>query len=233
MANCNPPYCMGTGSWCGCNCNCCPPDPCYTKWTYVYLCGTPSSEWGYGTGGCDCPSPPLSFIAPTLGIEFPEFTINEQEFIFNIDNIDEYGIDSDMVSAMMTGCSIPCREVTIEVTTSGCCLYKTGSSDTAFKAVGAGTVSASITGGSSVCRGSFTVTINGHANSATVSDCEVVTISISPPSSTCCSCCKSESRGTRLTGPPYAFRQKKTGNKIMLNANTLRKNLIKRMLRGN
>lgn len=225
MANCNPPYCMGTGSWCNCNCNCCPPDPCYTKWTYVYKCGIP-----YGEECCDCPAPPLSF-APALGIQFPEFTINDQEFVFNIDNIDDYGIDNDVISAMMTGCSVPCSEVKIEITTSGCCLYKTGNLDTEFKAIGAGVITATITGGSLSCRNAFVVEINETEDSVEVQDCEVINIIITKPTHHC-SCCKSESSGVNLTGPPYAFRQKKTGNKIMLNANTLRKNLIKRMLRG-
>lgn len=248
MANCNPPFCMGTGGCGSCNCKCCPPDPCYTKWTYKYYCGTTSDDWDTNivpsNSGCVCPSPALPFVAPSLGIEFPDFNYTDfaQEFKFNLEETPT-AEEAEVYALLLAGCSIPCRTITIEITTSGCCLYKTGSSDTAFKAVGAGTVSASITGGENSgthgesCSGAFQVTINGTPDSASVSDCDTVTISITPPSPiTCCSCCKFESTGTRLTGSgPWSLRRAATGDgrsKLLLNPAALKRDLVKRILKS-
>lgn len=83
---CTPPYCMGTGSWCGCNCRCCPPEPCYTSWTYVYLCGSSSEEYELG---CDCGhQAPLYFQAHDhdLKVEFPDFEEKNNEYVFMLDH---------------------------------------------------------------------------------------------------------------------------------------------------
>lgn len=243
MANCTPPFCMGTGGCGSCNCKCCPPDPCYTKWTYKYYCGTTNGDWDIDVApndGCVCPSPALPF-APNLGIEFPDFKYEDfaKDFKFNLEDEKE----SQEVYALIAGCSIPCRTITIEITTSGCCLYKTGSTDTEFKAVGAGTVTASITGGEGIgthgesCSGQFQVTINGTPDFVSVVDCDVVTIVITPPSAiTCCSCCKFESTGTRLAGSgPWSLRRASTGDgrsKLLLNPAALKKGLVRRILKS-
>lgn len=244
MANCTPPFCMGTGGCGNCNCNCCPPDPCYTKWTYRYYCGTTSDDWDTNIApsniGCVCPSPALPFIASNLDIEFPDFTYTDfaQDFKFNVEDTKE----AEIYAMLVAGCSIPCRTITIEVTTSGCCLYKTGSSDTEFKAIGGGTVTAAITGGdgdvgNESCGGIFEVTINDSPNSATVLDCDTVIIEITPPSAiTCCSCCKFDSTGTRLTGSgPWTLRRAITSDgrsKLLLNPAALKQNLINRILKS-
>jgi hypothetical protein len=36
---CEPPFCLGTGGWCGCNCGCIPPCPVYTELAYKFPCG--------------------------------------------------------------------------------------------------------------------------------------------------------------------------------------------------
>lgn len=242
---CTPPFCEGTGGCGSCNCKCCPPDPCYTSWTYKYYCGTSESDWDTNlvpsNSGCVCPSPALPFVAPSLGIEFPDFNYEEfnKGFTFNLD-ADE--LESPEVYALLiAGCSIPCATITIKIETTGCCLYKTGTSDTSFKAVGAGTISATITGGASgsthgrSCDEDFQVTINGTPDSASVADCEAVTIAITPPTTiTCCSCCKFESSGTQLSGGPALFRRQTTGDsrsKLLLNPAALKNALIQKMLK--
>ena len=37
---CTPPFCLGTGGWCGCNCGCCPPCPAYKYIEYKWVCGS-------------------------------------------------------------------------------------------------------------------------------------------------------------------------------------------------
>lgn len=193
---CSPPYCMGTGSYCGCNCKCCPPCPCYTSWTYVYLCGTSSSSTF--PEGCDCTvTPPTTgpaFSAPNLDVDFPDFEypsymFNNNEYIFN----DDGSSDNVFAQAMdMASCSIPCTTTTITLSTSGCCLYGSGFS---FTAIGAGTVT--LSGCGNACKGSFSCSVNG-ASSASVSDCGGVGVSITPPSTDCCSCCLISSTGSLL-----------------------------------
>lgn len=200
---CVPPYSLGTGVGCGCNCKCCPPDPCYTSWTYTYLCGTSSSSWTTPpppNTGCVCESVPPTFRAPGLDIAFPEFDYpsmlkNEGGFVFALNDTGP------------PSCSIPCVTVTITVTTSGCCLY---GSDFSFGAVGAGTVSVTTSGGP--C-GSFEVSINGSGNSVTVDDGESISISITTPAAECCSCCLVGSSGALLSsGGTQTFRLRNTSN---------------------
>jgi len=203
---------MGTGSYCGCNCKCCPPCPCYTSWTYVYLCGTSSSIY---PPGCDCTpivSPPNNeaFRAPSLDVEFPDFEypsymFNEGGYVFAQNDeltpvcIDEEGNvipcppGSSIPVTSVPSCSIPCTTVTITLSTSGCCLYGSGFS---FTAIGAGTVS--LSGCGNACSGSFSCSINGGGTSVSVGDCGGVGVSITPPSAYCCSCCLVSSTGSLL-----------------------------------
>jgi len=201
---CNPPYCLGSGSYCGCNCNCCPPCPCYTSWTYVYLCGTSSSAY---PAGCDCgpiPEEEVLFRAPKLDVEFPDFEYPsylfkkpEDEYVFA--QLEEICIDEEAnvipcpPGPDITTCSIPCTTVTITLTTSGCCLYGSGFS---FTAIGAGTVS--LSGCGPACEGNFSCSINGGGTSVSVADCGSVGVSITPPSNPCCSCCLVSSTGSLL-----------------------------------
>lgn len=175
---CVPPYCLGTGGWCGCNCKCCPPSPCYATYTYVYDCGTLESEWYTGGGpnfGCPCP-PFVPFRAPTMPIEFPDFNYrllqeDESGFVFAQSSSDP-------------ACIIPCAAHNIVLNTTGCCLYGSGFS---FTAVGSGTVTLSPCP-NTPC-GTFTCDINGGGASVSVSDCDVVDVTITPPSANCCDCC--------------------------------------------
>ena len=204
---CNPPYCLGSGSWCACNCKCCPPSPCYASWKYTYECGTAFGEWYTGGGtdlGCVCT---FSFRAPTMPIEFPDFSYrqlleDENGFVFAQGGAP--GTDP--------ACIIPCANHEIVLSTTGCCLYGSGFS---FTAIGAGTVSLSPCP-TSVCSGNFTCDINGGGSSVSVSDCATVTVTITPPSANCCSCCLVHSAGTIkkvIQGAFIAQRNIETGKK--------------------
>jgi len=191
---CNPPYCLGTGSYCGCNCKCCPPCPCYTSWTYVYLCGTSSSVY---PPGCDCApiAVPAPLRAPELDVDFPDF--DYQAYLFDIEDSDGYvyaqATTGSVPDTSVPTCSIPCSTITITLSTSGCCLYGSGFS---FTAIGAGTVS--LSGCSDACGAPFGCSINGGGTSVSVGDCGGVGVSITPPSAHCCSCCLVSSTGSLL-----------------------------------
>lgn len=195
---CNPPYCMGTGSSCGCNCRCCPPCPCYTSWTYLYLCGSSSSTF---PAGCDCTyqSPSPSFRTPSLDVEFPDFEY--PSYIFNNENTNEgyvFAQSSSIPCMDVTSCSIPCSTIPIVLTTSGCCLFPAyPGSQYSFYAVGAGTVS--LSGCGSACDGDFECSLNGGGTSISVTDCQLVNVTITqPPEACCCSCCLVSSSGSLL-----------------------------------
>lgn len=179
---------MGSGSYCGCNCKCCPPCPCYTSWTYVYVCGSPSY-------GC-CTGPVATFNSPSLpdlDVEFPEFEYPSYMFNIGGDTGEVFAQNTAPPVMDYTTCSIPCSTITITLTTSGCCLFGSGFS---FTAIGAGTVS--LSGCGSACNGTFYCSINGGGPSVNVDDCGGVGVSITPPSSYCCSCCLISSYGTLL-----------------------------------
>lgn len=217
---CTPPYCLGTGDYCGCNCKCCPPNPCYTSWTYIYLCGSSISEY---PAGCDCTPitsvPAMKNPGPSLGVDFPDFDFPEFK------DAEENGTEKKFTfSVGGGGCSIPCSTTVITLTTTGCCLYGSGFS---FIAVGAGTVT--LSGCGEACEGQFVCSINGQGTSVNVADCDPVSVSISPPSSSCCSCCLVSSSGTLLNpgaALAYSTRDVSTGRrKNFINT----RNLIEKM----
>lgn len=194
-SRCIGPYALGTGDYCGCSCNCCPPCPCYSSWTYIYQCGSPRINWYFG---CECTPYPSSidFFAPNIGIsDFPDFPDFNQDSSFEFKALDVLPEPCETCPPSPPYCSIPCVVYTITITTSGCCLFGDGIN---FVAIGAGEVCIS-DAPSTVCDGnSFTVTVNGSPSCVYVNDGDSVTVSIIPPSSSCCSCCLISSEGTLL-----------------------------------
>ncbi len=201
---CNPPYCLGTGGFCNCNCYCCPPTPCYTSWTYTYLCGTSSGYWDANVTpdeSCDCS--PMPFRAPSLNVEFPQFeypqVLTDDGYVFALD---------------VASCSIPCTTYTITLTTTGCCLYpywnNVYGNGLIFTAIGAGNIS--LSGCGSACSGSFQCKINNNTGTVTVADCGQVIVEITPPAASCCTCCLVSSSGT-LLNPSSPFRKRTVGGK--------------------
>jgi hypothetical protein len=192
---CVPPYCLGTGGWCGCNCKCCPPSPCYSSWTYTYECGTLFTEWYSGGGpdlGCTCI---FAFRAPSAPIEFPDFN-------YRLLQEDENGFVFAQAGAPGTdpACIIPCATHNIVLSYTGCCLYGSGFS---FVTVGSGT--ATLSPCPTTTCGNFTCDINGGGSSVTVGDCTTLTITITPPAINCCSCCFTHSAGTLHITATKAF----------------------------
>ena len=219
---CTPPLCNGTGSWCGCNCKCCPPPGCCTSVTQTWQCGTNTSIWdgGIPNDGCTCipTTTPLWSglnIAESLDIPMPNFNYGME--------IDEDDNENGFVWALV-GCSIPCATVTVTISTSGCCLQVSGNSITV---VGSGTVSASVGSGPSDC-GALTAYVNGSPDSAYLTDCSGVSISITPTNETCCSCCLISTSCSATLFAPIMYRKnliQQGTNKVYLN----KQNLIDRI----
>jgi len=220
---CTPPFCNGTGSWCGCNCNCCPPAGCCTGVTQTWECGTADSLWEGPppNNGCDCLNleetgllwSGLNLAEGEIEIPFPSFS----------PNIEEENEDNGFVWAL-AGCSIPCGSVSVSISTTGCCLKVSGSTITV---VGSGTVSASAGSGPADC-GAITVYVNGFQGSANLGNCTVVTITLSVANSSCCNCCLINTTCTGTLFAPIILRQQniQTGtSKIYLN----KRNLLERV----
>lgn len=233
---CNPPYCNGTGSYCGCNCNCCPPDGCCTKVTLTFECGTSYSIWegGNPNEGCECnPEVYLGDLGMWAGLKLAEGHIGVPFPNFNSENEG----DDEFVWSLQ-GCSIPCETVKVHVTTSGCCLQLSGDDNDWLKtivAVGGGTVTAVFDDGSTQgtpytpCGVQMTF-VNGAQGSYVVANpgiCEDIDVDISPGMA-CCVCCLVKTECANALFAPIIFRQKNIQagtNKNYLN----KKNLLERV----
>jgi hypothetical protein len=195
-SSCQPPYCFGTGDYCGCSCNCCPPCPCYTTIVLTYQCGSPKLVY---ESGCECitidtdpdnpPGSPFAAKVPEFP-DFPDFNQSyEDEFVF------------EALDAPSPFCSIPCATYTITITTSGCCMYGsidsfTGSGPITLTSIGSGTVC--VSGPTNTNCGQFIISVNGEYPCAEISDCGQVEIKIDPPQSLCCECCLINKQKTLL-----------------------------------
>lgn len=133
---CVPPYCHGTGDWCGCNCRCCPP-PCCDLIRLTYHCGSHTSGCGLGEESfeCVCDGPVLGGFTELA--EFPTF--DQEAFLFSLK-------DNELAAQLFGGpssvpCSVPCQPIYVDLITDGCCLEILGGT---IYAVGSGIVSASI-----------------------------------------------------------------------------------------
>lgn len=128
-------------------------------------------------------------------------------------------------------CEVPCNDITVTVTTSGCCLEGDSSS---LVAVGDGTVTASAGGSADAACGTITPYVNGTANSAVVSDGDAISITLQSADGSCCPCifcsgsCTSPHGGTPLA-VFYRKRNIKKGikNKILVNKKALIDKVIK------
>jgi len=129
------------------------------------------------------------------------------------------------VFALVTG-SIPCAEIKVTLTGSDgiCCFDIDATPDPdVIYAVGGGTVSAVIFPTTYDDCGALTPYINGTANSATISDGDTITVTITPSDGTECSCC-----AIRVENPCTAapFRIANIGKgKIGMNKAAVRKRL--------
>lgn len=168
---CQPPYCHGTGGFCGCNCNCCPP-PCCPVIAAYFDCGALRSP--LNPAGCDFPTPFAAtwdnlHLQTPVPDELPDFNNNP---IFSADGDFTLGCGS-------VPCSIPCRTVCVELRCGGmgmpcCCLELL---DGVIYAVGNGYVTAPTTVDMGDC-GIGTVLINGLPPPVFVEDCEIITVEI-------------------------------------------------------
>lgn len=169
---CVPPYCHGTGGFCGCNCRCCPP-PCCPVIAVYFDCGALRTQ--DNPAGCD---PPTSFAETAwsnLELEFPapELPDFSDKPIFSADGSFTLGCGS-------VPCSIPCRTVCVELKCGGfglpcCCLELLGGK---IFSVGNGYVTAPTTIDMGGGCGIGTVLINGSPPPVFVNDCEEITVEL-------------------------------------------------------
>ncbi len=176
---CQPPYCHGTGGWCGCNCNCCPP-PCCPIIAVYFECGTA------------CASPTM------LNAHIPTKTAWDNLPIQGLPPSEIPGFDPTPIlsengrfSFGNSPCSIPCETKCVELSCNGfgmpcCCLELL---DGKIYSVGNGYVDAvdTITLQED-CGQTGTVLINGQPPPVFVQDCEEIIVTIVPEDPTCCDC---------------------------------------------
>ena len=167
MGSCNPPFCLGTGGWCGCNCGCCPPCPVYQNIRYSLFCG-----------GLDAPAPPCeaSWIDPCSGLALD-----------CIDSIDcskppGYTCEQDSSSDNI--------ELTLDFDGCGVAGANCGKGFD-FVIVGQGTVTTN--GRVAVDCTNYSseayLTLNGVEDSLEVEDCDVLTVRLNWLGDICCGCC--------------------------------------------
>lgn len=176
---CSPPYCHGTGGWCGCNCQCCPP-PCCPVVAVYFDCGAPQSE--QNPEGCVFSPPAFAAswnnIQVPLPAPIPEFSkkpiiSDDRKYIFG---------------AGVSNCSVPCQTVCVELKCGGndmpCCCIEI--LDGKILSVGNGYVTAPATVELPSCLNA-TVLINGLPPPVFVQDCQEIVVTLITEND-CCSC---------------------------------------------
>lgn len=176
---CQPPYCHGTGGWCGCNCKCCPP-PCCPIIAVYFECGSycaaPTMLNAQIPSGTPWDKLPIQGLPQS---ELPEFDPNP---ILSENGRFSFG-DSP--------CSIPCETRCVELFCGGfgmpcCCLELLNGK---IYSVGNGYVDANETIIlQEECGNAGTVLINGQPPPVFVQDCEEIIVTIVPDDPSCCSC---------------------------------------------
>jgi hypothetical protein len=198
----------------GCCGNMCPPDDCCDSVLIYFECGSTKTE-SYSMG-CDC-----IYDAITLhGVLFKKKNNIPSMPAFNLSQ-DE---NSEFVFGLYLGvqCSIPCSQVMVTLTTTGCCLYLSGQT---VYAVGSGSVSAQISASSVQGCGEIKVQINGiETTTIDVEDGDAINVTVVPSEPACCNCCE-VARECTSTGSMWVL--KEVNNKKFLSLN--KNKFIKRM----
>lgn len=196
---------------CFVNCcgNVCPPQDCCDSITITYQCGSTAGQ--YPAEGCSCVYSGINFhgilykkknLPPMPSFDLENKTHSESVFI-------------------LYDCSIPCSNITVTLTTSGCCLYLSGQS---VYAVGSGDVSASLSSRCAGNCGNLNLILNGtKRNSVSVSDGDLISVSLIPQNSNCCQCCEVH----RSCGSTSVWLLKQKNNKKFLVLN--KEKFIKRL----
>lgn len=175
---CQPPYCHGTGGFCGCNCKCCPP-PCCPIISVYFQCCTPESTE---------PSPPAITsnswenlpLSSSVSDELPNFNSTP---IFSADRRFTLGLGS-----IPSTC--PCETVCIQLKCGGitpCCCLELLSG--VIYSVGNGYVTAPTSVEVPGC-GTALVFINGLPSPVFVNDCEIITVTLQIIDESCCTDCQ-------------------------------------------
>jgi hypothetical protein len=203
---CTPPFCLGTGGWCGCNCGCCPPCPVYTEITTKWWCGSSPIEVGdpcnNGLPGviiiCDAPLPPP--LRNPTNIEIPDLPDSSVESL-QAGNLkvevhrksgpprgfkktpEEAAVLRSQADFECDPFLGPAGPYTVSFAFDGCGL---AGSYPNFTAVGSGLMTMSTA--STIC-GPLVGLANGFSSSIELEDCDSVVISFNSPQEVCCNCC--------------------------------------------
>lgn len=177
---CQPPFCHGTGGFCGCNCKCCPPPCCPCIMVYFQCCPPSTLALAVSPGEFDAPATTWDNLP--LEIPIPELPDFNSKPIFSIDGRFTLGFGS-------VPSTCPCETICVEIKCGGnmmpcCCLELLNG---IIYSVGNGYVTAPTTVIIPGC-GVATVYINGLPPPVFVNDCEeiIVTLVVNSP------CCATE-----------------------------------------
>ena len=114
---CEPPFCLGTGGWCGCNCGCIPPCSVYTELTFKVPCG----NWYQGE------TPAWDYLIEPCGMNYYAYCPPDEVFKPPVEcgvtvddpcavasggpctGFDEYECTSGGWVKTYSGCTSPCR----------------------------------------------------------------------------------------------------------------------------
>lgn len=164
---CQPPYCHGTGGFCGCNCKCCPP-PCCPVISVYFQCCQPMPLELTQSAATSLAWDNLPLNGPILE-KLPEFS---EEPIISEDGNFSLGFGSGPPSC-------PCVTTCVELQCGGfgmpcCCLELL---DGVIYSVGNGYVTAPTTVNVPGC-GEATVLINGLPPPVFVNDCDIIVVTL-------------------------------------------------------
>lgn len=198
----------------GCCGDMCPPDDCCDSVLIYFECGSRKTET-YSIG-CDCVYDGINLH----GILFKKKNNNPPIPAFNLSQ----NQNSEFVFGQYLGiqCSIPCAQVIVTLTTTGCCLYVSGQM---VYAVGGGEIQAQISVPNVQGCGDIKIKINGvETTVVSVKDGDPIEVTVTPSETDCCECCE-VARDCTTMGSMWIL--KETNNKKFLSLN--KNKFIKRM----
>lgn len=253
---CEPPFCLGTGGWCGCNCGCCPPCNVITEITYKEFCGNAALGEEY-TPPCYVEYVPYCIpdvVAECLYVDYEGCDCGTATWDCNTsgdwtivtNNCSESCVPVKPSGSCDTPVTTNCKcqatasnDYDIKITFDGCGLYpRYPCTDTisvkcfTFTAVGNGTITVDpdIT---IYCENGQESTIGYRVNGVTslsVNDCDEVTVTRVWEGSICCPCCPDNPTKTVLSnycgGTTYDF----CDTSISMRAKILKRQLKSKIL---
>jgi hypothetical protein len=204
--------------------NMCPPEDCCDEILIYIKCGSKNKEYE-----CDCTYENINFHGILLKKKnnlppIPKFDLSAQEEISNFELV----------------CSIPCSQIIITLTTTGCCLYMVGGK---IFAVGDGEINFQLSEESIEGCGDVLLSINGYktyesfltteggdplitedgkrivlkkSQTVQIKDGEEVVLSMKTSEDECCKCCEVK-RECDPTNPMWMLKEKNNKKTLSIN----------------